>query len=59
MALFRKRYQFMIQECLDPASPSSRIEKEIEWIGKKIEGLKAREEIRKIVGGNGKVRLSL
>jgi len=47
------------QELLELASPSSRIEKEIEWLSKKIERLKDQEEIRKIVGGNGKVRHSL
>jgi len=47
------------QELLELTSPSSRIEKEIEWLGKKIGSLKAKEEIRKIVGGNGKVRSSL
>lgn len=47
------------QELLELVSPSSRIEKEIEWLSKKIERLKAQEEIRKIVGGNGKVRHSL
>ena len=47
------------QELLELTSPSSRIEKETEWLGKKIGNLQAKEEIRKIVGGNGKVRSSL
>lgn len=57
--IFEERYKLMIQECLDLASPSSRMQKEIEWLNKKIESLKTREEIRKIVGGNGRARHGL
>lgn len=47
------------QKLLELAFPAARIEKEIEWLGKKIENLKTREEIRKIVGGNGKMSYKL
>jgi len=57
--IFEERYKLMIQECLDLDSPSSRIEKEVEWLSEEFESLKAQEEIRKIVGGNGKVRQRL
>jgi Lon protease-like protein len=47
------------QELLEMTSPSARIEKEIEWLEKKIQSLKTQEEIRKIQGGNGKMRNKL
>jgi hypothetical protein len=36
-------------------SPAARIEKEIEWLEKKIDILHAQEEVRKITGGNGRM----
>lgn len=44
------------QELLELLSPAARIEKEIEWLSKKMENLRTRKEIRRITGGNGKVR---
>ena len=44
------------QEFLEMTSPASRFERVIEWLQKKIEILEAREEISKIIRGNGKTR---
>lgn len=44
------------QELLEMTSPAARIEREIELLDRKIEILNAREEIRRITGGNGKMR---
>jgi Lon protease-like protein len=44
------------QELLEMTSPAARIEREVELLVKKIDVLHAREEIRKITGGNGKMR---
>ena len=43
------------QELLEMTSPAARIEKEIEWLEKKIDILHAQEEVRKITGGNGRM----
>jgi Lon protease-like protein len=44
------------QELLGSTSPAARLEKVIDLLRKKIETLKAQQEIRRIIGGNGKVR---
>jgi len=44
------------QELLVLTSPASRLEKVIELLRRKIETLKAQQEIRRIIGGNGKAR---
>jgi len=44
------------QELLEMSSPAARIEREVTLLDKKIDMLHAREEIRKITGGNGKMR---
>lgn len=44
------------QELLEMPTPSSRIEREVELLKNKIDLLAAQEAIRKIAGGNGKMR---
>jgi nucleotide-binding universal stress UspA family protein len=47
------------QELLEMPTPSSRIEREVELLKNKIDLLAAQEAIRKIAGGNGKMRNDL
>lgn len=47
---------FEEQELLVLPSSSARLEKVIELLHEKIETLKAQKEIRRVIGGNGKVR---